>query len=532
MRMKRRSFLGAAAAAASLPAGGLATPALAQGAASKLLKFVPQANLTSLDPVWTTAAVTADHAYYVYDTLFGVDAHQQPHPQMAAGYTMSADGKTYEIKLRDGLFFHDGTPVRAADCVASLHRWMARATIGLWLADFLDAWVAKDDKTLEVRLNKPFPLLISALAQPAQSAFIMPERIAKTSPFAQISETIGSGPYMFDPKEYVSGSRAVYRKFAKYQPRSEAPSWYSGGKVAHFEEVDWHIIPDPATASAALQSGEVDWWELVLADLIPLLKQQKGVHIGLADPAGYMGVIRFNELWPPFDNVKMRQAVMHTVDQQEYMRAVTGNDPASFQVCHSLFPCGTPYGTPVSPDPMGKPNWALAHQLVKEAGYKGEQIVLINPTDFPTIQPFGEITYSNLKKLGLNVQLVETDWGSVVKRREIKAAPDKGGWNIFHTWWTGEAILNPAINPIIGGQGTKGWFGWYKSPAMQALIAKWLVAPSASDRDSLARQIQALAFTDVPTVPVGQFFIHTGYRTSLTGHVRAPTAVPWGMHRI
>ena len=532
MRMKRRNFLGTAAATAALPAAGLATPALAAGESKQVMKFVPQANLTSLDPIWTTAAVTTDHGYYVYDTLFAVDAHAKTHPQMAAGYTLSADHKTYEIKLRDGLFFHDGSPVRAADCAASLQRWMARATIGQSLKNFLDAFVAKDDKTLEVRLNKPFPLLIDAIGEPAQPAFIMPERIAKTDPFKQVTDTTGSGPYVFDPKEYVSGSRVVYRKFDKYRPIAGAPSWYSGGKIAHFEQIQWQIIPDPATASAALQSGEIDWWELVLADLIPLLKQSKGVHIGLADPAGYMGVIRFNELYPPFDNPKMRQAVMHTVDQQEYMRAVTGNDAAAFRTCYSLFPCGTAYGIPPSPDPMGKPNWALAHKLVKEAGYKGEKIVLLNPTDFATIQPFGEITFANLKKLGLNVELVETDWGTVVQRRGLKTPPDKGGWNIFHTWWTGEAILNPAINPIIGGQGGSGWFGWYKSAKMQSLTADWLVATTDAKRAALVAAMQKLAFHDVPTVPLGQFFIHTGYRSSLTGHVRAPAAVPWGIHRI
>jgi peptide/nickel transport system substrate-binding protein len=533
MRMQRRSFLGAAAAAASLPAAALSTPALAQGPSKQVLKFVPQANLTSLDPIWTTAAVTAEHAYYVFDTLYGVDGQFRPHPQMAAGHTVSSDGKTYEITLRDGLFFHDGTPVRAADCVASLERWAARDTFGVTVAAAVDAWEAKNDKTIRVRLKHPFPLLIDALAKPASSSpFIMPERLAKTSPSVQITEMVGSGPYMFEAKEYVSGSRVVYRKFDKYAPRQEAPSWYSGGKVAHFERVEWHIIPDPATASAALQSGEIDWWELVLADLIPLLKQQKGVHIGIADPAGYLGVIRFNELWAPFNNPKMREAVMHTVDQQEYMRAVTGNDASAFRVCHSLFPCGTPYGNPLAPDPMAKPNWPLAHKLVKEAGYKGEKVVLINPTDFPTIQPFGEITYANLKKLGLNVDLVETDWGSVVKRREIKAAPDKGGWNIFHTWWTGDGIMNPAINPIIRGQGANGWFGWYKSAKMEALNAAWLTAPTAAKQKAIVTKMQELAFHDVPTVPLGLFYIHTGYRTSLAGHVRAPTAVPWGVHRV
>ena len=286
MRMKRRSFLGAAAAAASLPAT-LAAPALAQSNAARVLKFVPQANLTSLDPIWTTASVTAEHGNYVYETLFAVDGQAKAHPQMAAGYTVSPDGRTYEIKLRDGLMFHDGTPVRAVDCVASLKRWIARATIGQSLDQFLDAWVAKDDKTLQVKLKKPFPLLIDALAEPAQSAFIMPERVAMTDPFKQITEAVGSGPYGSSRRNMFPAAGSSTTNSTSTSRLGTPPSWYSGGKIAHFDRVEWHIIPDPATASAALQSGEIDWWELVLADLIPMLKQDKGVHIGLADPAGY-----------------------------------------------------------------------------------------------------------------------------------------------------------------------------------------------------------------------------------------------------
>lgn len=525
MRIGRRSLLLGAAA------GSLPLPVIAAPEKARVLRFVPQANLTSLDPIWTTAAVTAEHAYYVFDTLYAVDSAFRPHPQMAAGHTVSSDGKIYEITLRDGLIFHDGTPVRASDCAASLKRWAARDTFGRTLAPFVDAWEAKDDRVLRVRLNKPFPLLIDALAKPAaNSPFIMPERLAQTDPTKQITEMVGSGPYKFEPKEYVSGSRVVYTRFDQYKPRGEQPSWYSGAKVAHYDRVEWHIIPDPATASAALTAGEVDWWELVLADLMPMLKQTNGITIGMADPAGYVGVIRFNSLTPPFDNLLMRRAVMHTVDQREYMQAVTGNDPTSYQICHSFFPCGTPYGNPISPDPMAAADFNLAKQLVQQAGYKGEKIVILNPTDFPTIQPFGEITYANLKKLGLNVDLVETDWGTVVQRRESKAPADQGGWSIFHTWWTGDGIMNPAISAIIRGQGAKGWFGWYDSPAMEALNARWLVAPTEQERGAIVNDMQKLAFTDVPTVPLGLFYIHTAYRSALAGVVPAPTAVPWGVH--
>ena len=529
--MKRRTLLGAAggmAAAAALP-----RPAIS--ANPSVLKFVPQANLTLFDPITTTAAVTQNYGYYVWDTLYAVDEHLVPHPQMADGHSVSSDGRVWTITLRDGLKFHDGSPVRSADCIASIKRWATVDPFGQDLARAVDTYVVKSDKSFEVRLKAPFPLLDAALAKPASNVpFIMPEHIA-AQPAAKaitIDQVIGSGPCVFEAKEYVSGSRAAFSKFAGYVPRQEAPSWAAGGKVVNFDRIEWHVITDPGTAVAALQSGEVDWWELVLPNLIPLLQTNKDVVIGAGNPTGYMGCLRFNELFPPFDNVLMRQAVMMAVDQSGYMRAVTANNPKNFTICHSFFPIGTTYGIPPNPDPMGKgPDIAGAKKLIEAAKYGGEKIVIINPTDFPSIQPFGEITYATLKKLGLNVELVETDWGTVVQRRASKKPIDQGGWSIFHTWWEGISLYNPAVNPIILGQGLKGWFGWYKSDAMMALNADWLTAPTAADRHAIGAKMQALAFHDVPTVPLGQFYIRTAYRSTLSGIIDGASPYPWSVRR-
>ena len=309
---------------------------------------MPQANLTSLDPIWTTAAVTENHAYAVYDTLYAVNSKLEPKPQMAEGHTVSDDGRTYLIKLRDGLKFHNGEPVRAQDCAASLSRWSVRDTMGQTLAKFVDQWGAQDDRTLKVTLKSPFPLLIDALGKPAANEpWIMPEHVAKADPMQQVKETIGSGPFKFVPGDFVPGSSAAYEKFDGYVPRQEPPDWASGGKVAYFKRIEWKIIPDSATAAAALQSGEVDWWEQVLADLVPLLKRNKGIEIGLANPTGYLGVLRFNELNPPFNDARIRRAVMMALNQDDYMRAVTGNDTTAYRTCKALFPCGTPFGTEI-----------------------------------------------------------------------------------------------------------------------------------------------------------------------------------------
>ena len=527
--MKRRSLLqlgGAAAAAGALPRF-----AIGQSASATTLKFVPQANLTSLDPIWTTASVTENHAYAVYDTLFAANSKLESKPQMAEGYTVSDDGRTYLIKLRDGLKFHNGEPVRAQDCAPSLARWSARDTLGQTLATFVDSWGVQDDRTIKIVLKSPFPLLIDALAKPAANEpFMMPEHLAKTDPMQQIKETIGSGPFRFLPKEFVPGSSAAYEKFDGYVPRQEPPDWASGGKVAYFKRIEWKIIPDSATAAAALQAGEVDWWEQVQADLVPLLKRDKDVTIGLANPTGYMGVMRFNHVNPPFNDVRIRRAVLMAVNQDDYMRAVTGNDTSAYKECKALFPCGTPFGTQIGAPEM-KGDLEAGKRMLHEAGYAGQKVVVINPTDFPSIGPFGDVTYDLLKKLGMNVELQDTDWGTVVQRRTSRKPIAEGGWSIFHTWWPSDSILNPVLSAILRGQGDKGWFGWFKDDKIEQLTGEFLTAPDAAARLKITDAIQQEAFSQVPTIPLGLFFIRSAHRSNLKNLLVSQAPFFWSVRR-
>src|SRR6478736_99432 len=297
--MKRRTLLqGAAAGAATATA-----PAVAQPARTATLRFVPQANLTALDPIWTSAIVTQMHGYHVYDTLYAVDGQLRPRPQMAEGHTVSDDGRVWRVRLREGLRFHDGEPVRAQDCAASLARWAGRNTFGQTAAKSVDEWGVADDKTVKITLKRPFPLLIDAIA--VQNSFIMPERLAKTDPFKATNEVVGSGPYRFLNDEFAPGSSAAWEKFDGYAPRQEPAEWSSGGKIANFQLIEWKIITDAATASAALQNGEVDWYEQAQADLVPLLKRNSDIVIAPSNPQGYIGGMRFNHLHPPFNDVRL-----------------------------------------------------------------------------------------------------------------------------------------------------------------------------------------------------------------------------------
>lgn len=526
--MHRRTLFGAGAGLA------LAAPALSQPARTATLRFVPQANLAALDPIWTTAIVTQMHGYHVYDTLYALDAQLRPQPQMAAGHETSADGRVWRITLREGLRFHDGEPVRAADCAASLARWAKRDPFGQILDSQVEAWRADGDRVLEVRLKRPFPLLLDALAKPdANVPFIMPERLARTDANTQVTEVVGSGPYRFLRGEFVSGSRVVYAKNDAYVPRGEPASGASGGKVAHFPRIEWHILPDPATAAAALQAGEVEWLEQPLSDLIPTLQRNRNIEIGVLNEAGLMSVMRLNHLQPPFNNVRVRQAVALAVDQSEYMRATLGDDRSVWRECRSLFPCGTPFGVE-DLSPLNAPPRSLdrARAALAASGYGGERVVIINPTDFPLIAPHGQITADRLRRIGMNVELAETDWGTVVQRRVRTEPVERGGWSIFHTFGSSLAYLNPAVSSLVKGPGASGWFGWWENARAQELVNAWLDAPDAERQRTLANELNRLAQEEVATVPLGQFYARNAWRRSITGLVKGSMPYPWGVRPV
>jgi peptide/nickel transport system substrate-binding protein len=528
--MRRRDVIRAAVStglAATLPTRfGIAQPAN-----TRVLRFVPHANLTLLDPIFTTATVTVNHGWAIYDTLFGVDNAFNPQPQMAEGYTVSDDGRTYLVRLRDGLKFHNGEPVRAQDCAPSLSRWAARETVGQTMAKFVDAWGVQDDRTVRITLKQPLPILIPMLARGGSSApFIMPEHIAKTDPFKQITETIGSGPFKFVTDAFVPGASVLYVRNPDYVPRQEKPEWTAGGKVAHFDRIEWKIIPDAATASAALQSDEVDWYEWIQADLAPLLRRSADIYLGTAHKYGINGILRFNHLHPPFNNVAVRRAVMMAVNQTDYLAAISGNDSEGTRPCRALFPCGMPDGRELGAEAM-LADLSRARSALQAAGYNGEKVVIINPTDLPPIGPMGDVTYDLLKRLGMNVELASSDWGTVTKRRSSREPAEKGGWSILHTLTASSTISTPIGNHYVRGLGSTGWFGWFKDEKIEELTESWMLAGTDQQRSTLIDAVHEQAFRQVATVPLGQFQMYNAYRRSLTGVVEAWGALFWNVRR-
>jgi peptide/nickel transport system substrate-binding protein len=518
--------------AAGVLAMGLLVPAASAQSTGKTIKFIPEADLRSLDPIWTTAYITRNHGYMVYDTLFALDEHLKPQPQMVDTWKVSDDRLTYTFTLRDGLKFHDGTPVRSADCIASLARWMKRDGLGQAMAETVGEMKAADDKTFSIVLKKPFPLLLDAIGKLSSNVpFIMPERIARTDANTQITDPTGSGPFKFVKEEWVPGNKAVYLKNTDYVPRGEKPSWAAGGKVVKVDRVEWLYIPDSATAANAIGAGEVDWWQQLPPDLVPLLQKNKNITVANVDPLGSIGVMRFNQLQPPFNNGKLRQAMLYVVDQQDVMTALAG-DPENWKTCYSVYTCGTPMASEAGADALkGKRDLAKAKELVKESGYKGERIVLLSATDQPIVNAQANVVAEELRQIGLNVDLQAMDWGTLITRRASKEPTDKNGWSVFFTWLVGPDMISPALNFPLRANGEKAWFGWPTDDKLEALRAQWMEAPDLAAQQKLAQQLQEEAFTSVPFVPTGQFVIPTAFRKNLKGVPIAPVVFLWNVEK-
>lgn len=527
--MERRSFLSgaaAAAAAATLPGA----PAIAQGSVANTLRVIPQANLTSLDPVWTTAVVTRNHAFLIYDQLCAQDANGDIKPQMAEGWDIAPDGLTWTFTLRPNLSFHDGEKVLAKDCVASIERWRKRDPFMQVLAPNVAAIEAIDDRKFRFRLTKPTPLLILALGQTQFPCFIMPERVAATDAFTQTRETIGSGPFRFLANEWNPGQRAVWAKNERYVPRNEAVDGLAGGRVPKIDRVEWTIISDSATAANAMAQGEQDYWEYPLHDLLPMLRRSRGVVVEQRLLDGTYGICRFNTLQPPFNNPAIRRAVAMAVDQGDYLRAVAGDDPAGWGVCEGVFTCGTPLANEVGSDLLKVHNIERAKQALAAAGYNGEKVVLIAPGDYPQINALSLVTADVIRRLGMNLEFVSADWGTVIQRRASKEPVERGGWSIFHTTSSGQSLSLPVFNLFLRANGSRAWFGWPDVPEIETLRAEWVEkGGDPAEGRRIAEELNRIAMREMYYVPLGYYWQPSAWARNVTGVFRAPATVFWNI---
>ena len=502
-------------------------------AAGKTITAVMHSDLRVIDPGLTTAYITRDHGYMVYDTLVATDANFKIQPQMAE-WKISDDKLTYTFTLRDGLKWHDGKPVTAEDCVASLKRWGKNDGMGQKLMDFTASIEATDEKTITLKLKEPYGLVLESLGKPSSLVpFMMPKRLAETEPGKAIAEQIGSGPFKFVQAEFQPGVKVAYVKNTDYVPRKEPASWTAGGKVVKVDRVEWLTMPDAQTAVNALQSGDIDFMENLPFDLLPVLEANKDLKVEVLNKFGFQTLGRMNFLHPPFDNVKVRRAAFLAMSQKPVLDALVGN-PKYYKICGAVFICDTPLATDVGSETLVKGNgMAEAKKLLAESGYDGTPVVVMAPGDVVTLKAQPIVAAQLMREAGFKVDVQATDWQTVVTRRASQKPIKEGGWNMFFTNWVGADVANPVANVSIGGRGTKGgWFGWADDAKVEQLRDAFARAATPDDQKKIAADLQKHAYEQVVYIPLGQYLIPSGWSKSLSGILDGPaTPVFWNIEK-
>jgi len=506
----------------------LAAPASAE----TVLKVSLHSDLKIVDPIWTTALISAHYGNMVYDTLFSVDDKLQPQPQMVDKWTVSPDKLTWTFTLRDGLEWHDGKPVTGEDCVASIRRWAAKDSMGQKLMSVVSELGAPDARTIRMVLKEPYGLVLDSLAKPsANIPFMMPKRVADTDPNTQITDYTGSGPFIFSKDEWKPGEKAVFLKNTKYKPRSEPANGLAGGKVVKVDRVEWITIPDQQTQVSALLNGEIDMVENVPPDLLPLLQKERNVKVMVVNKAGRQYSLRFNVLHKPFDNPKIREAVLYALDQKPVLEANVGNADY-YTPCKSVFPCGSPLATTKGWDDKLSGNAARARELLKEAGYDGTPLVLLHQTDIAGHNQLATVAKPQLEAAGFKIDLQAMDWQTLVARRARKDPLASGGWSAYFTSWGSPDVMNPVSAAFINASCDKATFGWSCDAEIEKLRDAFAKETDPGKQKEIAEQVSLRLSGGYPTfVPLGQFTVPTAIRSNVTGLLAVPELALWNVEK-
>ena len=519
--MRRSTFALAAAVAAIC----LAAPAHAE----KTLRAVMHSDLKILDPIWTTAYIVRNHGYMIYDTLFATDAKGEIKPQMVGNYEVSADKLTHTFTLRDGLAWHDGQPVTAEDCVASIKRWSAKDSTGQKLMTFVDGLEVKDAKTFVMKLKSPTGLVLLGLGKPSSNVpFMMPKRVAETDPNTQISDFTGSGPFIFKRDEWKPGDKTVYIRNDKYKPRSEPASGFAGGKIVKVDRVEWRAISDHQQAVNALLAGEIDFIEQPPHDLLPLALADANVKYVDWNVLGNQYTFRPNWTAKPFDNPKVRQALMYAFNQEDFLKAVVG-DAKYYKVCNAYFPCGTPLSSDKGLEGMLKSDFKKAQDLLKEAGYDGTPIVLMHSTDLAVLTNLAPVAKSLMEKAGFKVDMQSMDWQTLVARRSKKDPPTAGGWHAFLTSWVSIDITNPIFAGFMNSACDKAMFGWPCDEGIEKLRDDFARETDPAKQKAIAEAVQVREGQVVTHIPLGQWYLGAAMRKNVDGMLEAPAPLFWNI---
>ena len=520
--MPKLPSLRSALVALSIACAGAVPGAQAAGT----LVAVLEAEIVTLDPHFTPAYITRTFGYMVFDTLFAMDSKGEIKPQMVQSWQVSEDRLTYTFTLRDGLKFHDGQPVTAADCVASLKRWGQRNALGRRLFAATASIQATDAKTFVIKLKEPFGLVIDALGHPVSpGAFMMPERLANTPPEQRITEIIGSGPFVYRREDHRSGDRMVLRRNADYVPRSEPADFLAGGKRVTLDALEIRVIPDGSTAASALQVGEIDFMQYAPFDLLGVLEKNNRVRVqNFTGPHMFAGAYRLNATQKPFDDPAIRRVLWKLVDQREVIAGL-GLSSNYGGPCASYFMCGSAYESTAGTEAAANPSVEAARAALRATRYAGEPVVVLQASDLEAPRVSAQVLAEKLKAAGFNVDLQVMDWASVLARRAKRE-----GWSVYGVHAGGFDLASPLTNVMVAFN-CADYTGWQCDERISPLLEAFTKAATDAERKTIASQIQTIMYDQAPGIPWGQFAQPAAYRANLRNLI--PSAIPvfWNVEK-
>ncbi|CCM79851.1 ABC transporter substrate-binding protein [Rhizobium mesoamericanum] len=503
---------------------------VASPAAADTLRVIADGDMKIPDPMVTTSWDTQVHAYLIYDKLFEMDESGSPQPELAEKVEASSNLKSFTISLRKGLKFSDGSPLTTDDVIQSLKRWSSRDVTGLLFAARLKNMSKLDDQTFRIEMSEPFDVPEALAGITGNPAFIMPKRVATNPPTDAITDATGSGPYMFDLSTWQAGQTREYTKNPFYVPRKEPPSYYSGRKVAMFDKIEISYVPDPNTALAGMLTGKFDIWSAPPMDSVVALRGKPDLVVDKGTPA--QGNIRPNYLVPPFNNVKARQALAYLIDQSE-INLLSVGDPQFWRTCYAYLKCGSKYGDEGAyTGHRGVADYDKAKTLLQESGYKGEPIVILDPTD--AAYDHAQMLYvaAQLRKIGANVDVQSMDWSTLASRRISKKPASEGGWNLFSSIMEGEAATSPLRHLQLASNCENAWFGWPCDAEIEQLRAAFIGAKDDDQRKEVAYKLQKRASEYLPFILTGESNYARVHRSDIEGfNAAAPRLYFWNITR-
>ena len=405
---------------------GLAGAGMARGAgpaAGGVIHVATNAEPGTLDWTASTATATRLVAWHVYETLFALDRNYDVKPLLAEGYSVSADGLHYTIRLRRGVAFHTGQPMTADDVVASLERWGELSGGGRETFTFIKHVTKVDPATIEITLNRVFAPLIDNLGDPKQAAIIMPQSLARAAGAQPARDYIGTGPYAF--QKWEQGRQIVLARNPHYAARAEDWGGLTGRKVAYADEIDFLPVRDDQVRFAGVSTGEYDLALELAPDLYPQIKGNPHLTADIVKVFTWRGVV-FNKARPPFNDARMRRAVLYAIKPGDLMAAVGPKefwslDPALF------FPQQDALYTTVGKDVYNHQNLEKARALMKEAGYAGRTIALLATKDYAWNYNLSQVLVPQLQAAGFAVDEQVYDWPTLLSRWGQTSPRDAAG---------------------------------------------------------------------------------------------------------